>query len=134
MKSYWAQFYCWLSNTPNRSLERAYEASKRIRYIKKDYMSYKDMVSYPRRFWQAMLLYMNTKLNNYIFIIYWSLSECKISLYLLNLPNNLLFIITKTFPFLFSKKSQSYWWIYIFRSFEATVSHFSTISSSRGLE
>ncbi|CAK9253460.1 unnamed protein product [Sphagnum jensenii] len=103
MKSYWAQFYCWLSNTPYRSLERAYEASKRIRYIKKDYMSYKDMVSYPRRFWQAMLLYMNTKLNNYIFIIYWSLSECKISLYLLNLPNNLLFIITKTFPFLFSK-------------------------------
>nr|AND47908.1 chloroplast envelope membrane protein [Sphagnum aongstroemii] len=107
MKSYWAQFYCWLSNTPYRSLERAYEASKRIRYIKKDYMSYKDMVSYPRRFWQAMLLYMNTKLNNYIFIIYWSLSECKISLYLLNLPNNLLFIITKTFPFLFSKKAKA---------------------------
>jgi hypothetical protein len=106
MKSYWAQFYYWLSNTPYRSLERAYKASKWILYIKKDYMSYKDMVSYLRLFWQAMLLYMNMKLNNYIFIIYWSLSKCKISLYLLNLPNNFLFIITKTFPFLFQKKQK----------------------------
>jgi len=107
MKSYWAQFYCWLSNTSYCSLERAYETNKRIQYIKKDYMSYKDMVSYPKRFWQAMLLYMNTKLNNYIFIIYWNLSKCKINLYLLNFLNNLLFIITKTFPFLFSKKAKA---------------------------
>jgi len=37
MKSYRAQFYCWLSNILYRSLKRAYEASKQIRYIKKDY-------------------------------------------------------------------------------------------------
>jgi hypothetical protein len=107
MKSYWAQFYCWLSNISYCSLDRAYETNKRIRYIKKDYMSYKYMVSYLKRFSQAMLLYMNTKLNNHIFIIYWSLSKCKISLYLLNFPNNLSFIITKTFPFLFSKKAKA---------------------------
>ncbi len=69
-------------------------------------MSYKDMVSYPKRFWQTMLLYMNMKLNNHIFIIYWSLSECKINFYLLNLLNNFFKIITKKFSFIFSKKAK----------------------------
>jgi hypothetical protein len=39
--------------------------------------------------------------------IYWSLLECKIRLYLLNLLNYLLFIITKTFSFFFSKKAKA---------------------------
>jgi len=59
MKSYWAQSFCWLTNTPYRSLERAYKASKQIRSIKNDYISYKSMVSFgtttqivhPNRWW-----------------------------------------------------------------------------------
>ena len=98
MKSYWAQFSCWLLNTPYRSLERAYKASKRIQHIKKDYISYKGMVSYSRRSWQAIILYINTKLNNCVFIIYWSLLECKISLYFLNISNIFFF-----FSFFFKK-------------------------------
>ncbi len=47
------------------------------------------------------------KLNNHIFIIYWSLLECKISLYLLNFLNNSLFITTKKFPFLFLRKTEA---------------------------
>lgn len=98
MKSYWAQFSCWLLNTPYRSLERAYKASKRIQHIKKDYISYKGMVLYSRRSWQAIILYINTKLNNCVFIIYWSLLECKISLYFLNISNIFFF-----FSFFFKK-------------------------------
>lgn len=41
MKSCWAQFYFWLSNTLYHFLERAYETSKQIWYIKKDYLSYR---------------------------------------------------------------------------------------------
>lgn len=83
MKSYWTQSFCWLTNTPYRSLERAYKASKQIRSIKKDYISYKNMVSPSRRSSQAIMLYINTNLNNCVFLIYWSLLEYKISFFFL---------------------------------------------------
>nr|YP_010188561.1 CemA [Pseudanomodon attenuatus]QZJ47219.1 CemA [Pseudanomodon attenuatus] len=74
------QFYFWLSKTPYRSLERAYKTSKKIQHIKKDYFSYKNKSLSSRRSWQAIMLYINTNLNNYVFIIYCSLLEYKISL------------------------------------------------------
>ncbi len=85
MKSYCAQVFCWLLKTPYRSLERAYKASKKIQYIKKDYFSYKNKILSSRRSWQAIMLYINTNLNNCLFIIYWSLLEYKISLVFLKL-------------------------------------------------
>nr|BDZ75653.1 envelope membrane carbon uptake protein [Timmiella anomala] len=103
MKSYCAQIYSWLLKTPYRSLERAYKASKKIQYLKKEYISYKNIVSSSRRSWQAIMLYINTNLNNCVFIIYWSLLEYKISLFFLNVINNLVLIISNFFNSFFSK-------------------------------
>jgi hypothetical protein len=103
MKSYFAQIFCWLLKTPDRSLERAYKASKKIQYIKKDYISYKNIVLSSRRSWQAIMLYINTNLNNYIFVIYWSLLEYKISLFFFNFIKNLVLIILNFFNSFFYK-------------------------------
>lgn len=103
MKSYYVQFYLWLSKTPYRSLERAYKTSKKIQYIKKDYFSYKNKNLSSRRSWQAIMLYINTNLNNYVFIIYCSLLEYKISLFVLSIINNLILTISNFFNSFFSK-------------------------------
>lgn len=103
MKSYYVQFYFWLSKTPYRSLERAYKTSKKIQYIKKDYFSYKNKNLSSRRSWQAIMLYINTNLNNYVFIIYCSLSEYKISLFVLSVINNLVLSISNFFNSFFSE-------------------------------
>lgn len=103
MKSYCAQIFCWLLKTPYRSLERAYKASKKIQHLKKDYISYKNRVLSSRRSWQAIMLYINTNLNNCVFVIYWSLLEYRISLFFLNVIKNLVLIILNFFNSFFSK-------------------------------
>nr|BDN79701.1 envelope membrane carbon uptake protein [Ditrichum rhynchostegium] len=103
MKSYCAQIFCWLLKTPYRSLERAYKASKKIQHIKKDYISYKNIVLSSRRSWQAIMLYINTNLNNCVFVIYWSLLEYRISFFFLNVIKNLVLIIPNFFNSFFSK-------------------------------
>lgn len=103
MKSYCAQIFCWLLKTPDRSLERAYKASKKIQYIKKDYISYKNIVLSSRRSWQAIMFYINTNLNNYVFVIYWSLLEYRISLFFFNFIKNSVLIIFNFFNSFFSK-------------------------------
>nr|AMD61992.1 chloroplast envelope membrane protein [Tetraplodon fuegianus] len=105
MKSYCAQIYFWLSKTPYRSLERAYRKSKKIQNIKKDYISYKNKILSSRRSWQAIMLYVNTNLNNCIFIIYCSLLEYRISLFFLSVVNNLILIISNFFNSFFYKVS-----------------------------
>nr|BDW36523.1 envelope membrane carbon uptake protein [Hyophila propagulifera] len=105
MKSYCAQVFCWLLKTPYRSLERAYKASKKIQYIKKDYIFYKKKILSSRRSWQAIMLYINTNLNNCLFIIYWSLLEYRISLVFLKAVKNLLLIISNFFNSFFYKIS-----------------------------
>nr|YP_009531751.1 chloroplast enveloppe membrane protein [Leiosporoceros dussii]AXZ70876.1 chloroplast enveloppe membrane protein [Leiosporoceros dussii] len=84
MKLYRWEIFRWFMKTPHRSLERAYRASKRIQYIRKDYSSYKNIVLFSRGSWQATTLYMNTEFRNTSFIIYWSLLEYRISLCFLN--------------------------------------------------
>src|SRR5918997_1523403 len=103
MKSYCAQVFCWLLKTPYRSLERAYKASKKIQHIKKDYISYKNRILSSRRSWQAIMLYINTNLNNCLFIIYWSLLEYRISLVFLKVIKNLILIISNFFNSFFYK-------------------------------
>lgn len=105
MKSYFAQFSFWLAKTPYRSLERAYKTSKKIQNIKKNYFSYKNKNLSSRRSWQAIMLYINTNLNNCVFIIYCSLLEYKISLFFLSVIHNLFFIIFNFFNSFFSKVS-----------------------------
>nr|YP_009682197.1 chloroplast envelope membrane protein [Fissidens nobilis]QDQ38654.1 chloroplast envelope membrane protein [Fissidens nobilis] len=103
MKSYCAQIFYWLLKTPYRSLERAYKASKKIQHIKKDYISYKNRILSSRRSWQAIMLYINTNLNNSVFVIYLSLLEYKISLFFLNVLKNLVLIISNFFNSFFSE-------------------------------
>lgn len=103
MKFYCVQVFSWLLKTPYRSLERAYKASKKIQHIKKDYISYKNIVLSSRRSWQAIILYINTKLNKCVFIIYLSLLEYKISLFFLNVIRNLFLIILNFFNSFFYK-------------------------------
>nr|YP_009629012.1 CemA [Lewinskya incana]QBX99203.1 CemA [Lewinskya incana] len=105
MKSYCTQFYSWLSKTPYRSLERAYKTSKKIQYIKKDYFSYKNQKFSSRRSWQAIMLYINTNLNNYVFVIYCSLLEYKVSLLFLSVIHVFVLIISKFFNSFFYKIS-----------------------------
>ena len=105
MKSYSAPVFCWLLKTPYRSLERAYKASKKIQYIKKDYISYKNRILSSRRSWQAIMLYINTNLNNCLFIIYWSLLEYRISLIFLKVIKNLILITSNFFNSFFYKIS-----------------------------
>jgi hypothetical protein len=105
MKSYFAQFYFWLAKTPYRSLERAYKTSKKIQHIKKDYLSYKNKNLFSRRSWQAIMLYINTNLNNCVFVIYCSLLEYKISLFCLSVIHNLFLITSKFFNSFFYKVS-----------------------------
>nr|QHD46896.1 CemA [Anthoceros agrestis] len=85
MKLYQWQIFRWFFETLNCSLGRAYKASKRIQYIKKDYSFYKNTILFSKGSWQAINLYTNTELRNTLFIIYWSLLEYRISLCFLNL-------------------------------------------------
>nr|BDW36401.1 envelope membrane carbon uptake protein [Barbula unguiculata] len=103
MKSYCAQVFCWFLKTPSRSLERAYKASKKIQHIKKDYISYNNRLLSSRRSWQAIMLYINTNLNNCLFIIYWSLLEYRISLFFLKVIKKLILIISNFFNSFFYK-------------------------------
>jgi hypothetical protein len=103
MKFYWSQIYSWLLKTPYRSLERAYRASKKIQHIKKNYIFYnKNIISSSRRSWQAIMLYINTNLNNCVFIIYWSLLEYRISLFFFYFLKTFVLIISNFFNSFFS--------------------------------
>nr|YP_010188695.1 CemA [Entosthodon attenuatus]QZJ47498.1 CemA [Entosthodon attenuatus] len=103
MKLYWSQIYSWLLKTPYRSLERAYRASKKIQHIKKNYIFYnKNIISSSRRSWQAIMLYINTSLNNCVFIIYWSLLEYRISLFFFDFIKTFVLIILNFFNSFFS--------------------------------
>ena len=68
-----------------RCLEKAYRACKRIQKIKKNYFLYKNIVFSSKRSWQSISFYINTELNNSVFIIYFSLLGYRFSLYLINL-------------------------------------------------
>lgn len=78
-------YYPWIF--PYRCLEKAYKACKRIQKIKKNYFLYKSLLLSSKRSWQSIPFYTNTELNNSVFIIYLSLFEYRISLYLINLFN-----------------------------------------------
>lgn len=119
MKSYCAQIFYWLLKTPDRSLERAYKASKKIQYLKKDYIFHKNLVLSSRRSSQAIILYINTNLNNCVFIIYSSLLEYRISLFFFSVIKNLILLILNFFNSFFSKIIQQF-----FRFPQFYFSHF----------
>lgn len=86
MQFYDSQICRWLFSTPNRALERAYEASKRVRNVQKDYLSYKNSIgTSSRRSWYNVAIYIDSVLNQSASQIYWGLVEFKVSRYLCNL-------------------------------------------------
>uniref|UniRef100_A0AB39U2Z5 Potassium/proton antiporter CemA n=1 Tax=Ophioglossum hongii TaxID=3238578 RepID=A0AB39U2Z5_9MONI len=102
MRSYWRKLLQWFSNTPYRSLGRAYGASKQMRYIKNNSLSRMDKAWFSRYSWQAMVSYANMEFKNSTFVIYWSLLECKFSIYVLNVWNRWNWIILDKLSRLFS--------------------------------
>jgi len=86
MNIYDFKIYRWLFSTPYRALHRAYEASKKVRNIQRDYLFYKNAggaVASKRSFYNVTL-YIDNILNQKASNIFWSLLEFKISIILCN--------------------------------------------------
>ena len=88
--------YRWLVNIPYGALERAYQASKTVRNIQKDYLYYKNSIgSSSRRSWYNVGIYLDSVLNQSASKIYWNLLVFKITIYIVNKASNLLNIKRK---------------------------------------
>jgi hypothetical protein len=74
--------YHYLLETPYRALHNAYEASKKVRDLQKNYLYYKSDKSY-RRSAESAAMYMHTAVDQLESEIYWKLIEFKISRYLI---------------------------------------------------
>lgn len=82
MQFFHSQSCQWLFNVPYRALDKAYQASKRVRNLQKDYLSYKNSVGISsRRSWYNVAIYIDSVLNQSASEIYWGLLEFKISMY-----------------------------------------------------
>jgi CemA family len=78
-----SRIYNYLSEISDRALYKAYEASKKLRNLKKNYLCYKSDKSY-RRSAENAAMYMHTEVNKLEFEIYWKLIEFKISRYFIS--------------------------------------------------
>jgi hypothetical protein len=86
--------YNYLLQTPYRALQNAYEASKKVRDLQKNYLCYKSDKSY-RRSAENAAMYMHTAVHQLESEIYWKLIEFKISRYLIYILLNLYCILSK---------------------------------------
>nr|YP_009258576.1 chloroplast enveloppe membrane protein [Cosmarium botrytis]ANI25561.1 chloroplast enveloppe membrane protein [Cosmarium botrytis] len=86
MKVHDSKISRWLFSTPYRALHRAYEASKKVRNIQRDYLFYKNSVGakQSKRSFYNVTLYIDSILNQSASNIFWSLLEFKISINLCN--------------------------------------------------
>jgi hypothetical protein len=86
MKVHDSKISRWLFSTPYRALHRAYEASKKVRNIQRDYFFYKNSVGakQSKRSFSNVTLYIDNILNQSASNIFWSLLEFKISINLCN--------------------------------------------------
>ena len=72
----------WLINIPYDALEKAYQASKTVRNIQKDYLYYKNSIgNSSRRSWFNVGIYLDSVLNQSASQIYWNLLIFKVSIY-----------------------------------------------------
>jgi hypothetical protein len=80
MQFYHSKLCQWLFNAPYRALEKAYQTSKKVRNIQKDYLYYKNSIgTSSRRSWYNVSIYLENVLNQSTYEIYWNLLEFKIS-------------------------------------------------------
>lgn len=96
--TFFLPFYKYILQIPYRALHRAYEASKKVRELQKNYLCYKSDKSY-RRSAENVAIYMHTAVNKLESEIYWKLIQFKISRYFI-------YIIVR-FLNIFSKKNIS---------------------------
>jgi CemA family len=83
MQFYHLKVYQWLLNSPYRALEKAYQTSKRVRNIQKDYLYYKNSIgTSSRHSWYNVGIYLDNVLNQSASEIYWNLLEFKVTTYL----------------------------------------------------
>lgn len=87
---------------PYHCLDKAYEASKRIQKIRKDFLLYKTML-HQKHSRQSILSYTNAELNNSVLIIYLSLLQYRVSFFSMNL-----FELIKSYNPFFLKKISNY--------------------------
>lgn len=80
--TFFLPFYKSILQIPYRALHRAYEASKKVRELQKNYLCYKSDKSY-RRSAENVAIYMHTAVNKLESEIYWKLIQFKISRYLI---------------------------------------------------
>jgi hypothetical protein len=85
MKFHDSKMFRWIFSTPYRALHRAYEASKKVRNIQRDYLFYKNAVGdSSKRSFYNVTLYIDNILNQAASNIFWSLLEFKISILFCN--------------------------------------------------
>jgi hypothetical protein len=80
MKLDWWKPFEWFYDIPFRSLERAYMVGKRMQGMEKFFFSYGAKKILSGYQWKTFILFMSMEFNYCIFIIYWSLLECKLSI------------------------------------------------------
>ena len=102
----------WFYNTPFRALERAYKASKRIKYVHTLYLGYTKKNTLKCS-WTTISLYMDTVLHESSFQIYWALLEFKMSSFLLY--NTKIFLVQNCIQLIRSK-----WLIFSFNKERST--------------
>nr|YP_009033705.1 chloroplast envelope membrane protein [Roya anglica]YP_009256867.1 chloroplast enveloppe membrane protein [Roya obtusa]AHZ11088.1 chloroplast envelope membrane protein [Roya anglica]ANI25917.1 chloroplast enveloppe membrane protein [Roya obtusa] len=86
MQRYKSPICRWIFNTPHRGLNKAYRASKQVRNIQRDYLSYKNTLGISsKRAWYKVALYVDAVLNYSASQIYWGLLEFKVSRYFLSI-------------------------------------------------
>jgi hypothetical protein len=85
MKFHDSKLFRWIFSTPYRAIHRAYEASKKVRNVQRDYLFYKNAIGdSSKRSFYNVTLYIDNILNQAASNIFWSLLEFKISIKICN--------------------------------------------------
>nr|YP_009258666.1 chloroplast enveloppe membrane protein [Coleochaete scutata]ANI25649.1 chloroplast enveloppe membrane protein [Coleochaete scutata] len=79
------KFNEWLFNLANKALDRAYNTSKQIFLIQKEYLAYKNIVFSSQRSWQSVVLYIDSEFSQCVFKIKWNLIQFRIYKYLIDI-------------------------------------------------
>lgn len=75
----------WLLNLPNIALNKAYNISKKIFFIQKEYLAYKNIVFTSQKSWRTIVLYIDSELNECLFKIKLNLFEFYIYKYIIDI-------------------------------------------------
>lgn len=99
MRSHYWKLLQRFYNTPHRSSNRAYEASKQLRSLRKESSFLVQTIPSPlKESLRTIVALTNTEFNKSLFIIYWSLLECRLSIFILGMQKTLGFLLGTKSP------------------------------------